>query len=139
MRMINTVKFHQKFHVIPVVMKLWSQKSFLVYKFSLPPNTTSPNGNALEWFYKENEMIDVGQIWPSRLKRKPQRGSTMKNKLKIKAKDKHKCLWGILNTSSSNVVYYIEFKNHKYNKSLLILRTILSRSQNAKTMMILSR
>ena len=47
--MIYSVKFHQMFHIIPTVMKLRSQKIFFVYKFSLPSNTTSPNGNALEW------------------------------------------------------------------------------------------
>ena len=30
-------------------MKLWSQKKFFVHKFSLPPNITFPNGNALDW------------------------------------------------------------------------------------------
>ena len=49
MGMVYSVKFHQKFHIISMVMKLWSQKTFSVYKFSLPPNTTSPNGNVLEW------------------------------------------------------------------------------------------
>ena len=49
MGMIYNVKFHQKFHIIPMVMNLWLQKSFFVYKFSLPPNTTPPNANALEW------------------------------------------------------------------------------------------
>ena len=41
----------------------------------------------------------------------PQRGLTMKIKMKNKAKDEHKCLWGILDISPSNVVYYIEFNN----------------------------
>ena len=37
----------------------------------------------------------------------------------------------ILDTSPSNVVYYIQFNNYKYNKYFLMLRTIISRSQNA--------
>ena len=48
-RMIYSVKFHQKFHIIPMVMKLWSQKYFFIYKFPLPSDTTSSNGNTLEW------------------------------------------------------------------------------------------
>ena len=66
MGMIYSVKFHQKFYVIPMVMKLWSQKSHFVYKFPLPSNTTSSNSNALELIYEENEMIEVEQAWPSR-------------------------------------------------------------------------
>ena len=46
--MIYDVKFHQKFHIIPMVMKFLSQKSFFIYKFPLPPNTTLPNDNALK-------------------------------------------------------------------------------------------
>ena len=49
MKMYYSVKFYQKIHIIPIIIKLWSQKSFFVYKFALPPNTTSPNSNALEW------------------------------------------------------------------------------------------
>ena len=45
--MIYSVKFHQKFHVIFMVMKVLSQKK-IVYKFPLLSNTTSPNVNALE-------------------------------------------------------------------------------------------
>ena len=44
-----SVIFHQMCHIIFMVMKIWSQKSFFIYKFLLPPNTTSPYGNALEW------------------------------------------------------------------------------------------
>ena len=36
-------------------------KTFYVYKFPLPYNITSPNGNALNEFYKKNEMIEAGQ------------------------------------------------------------------------------
>jgi hypothetical protein len=41
-------KISSKVPCFPILMKLRSKKKF-VYKFSLPPNITSPNGNALEW------------------------------------------------------------------------------------------
>ena len=49
MKMINNVKFHQKFYIIPMIMNLWSQKSFFCLQNSLLLNTISPNSNALEW------------------------------------------------------------------------------------------
>ena len=48
MEIIYSVQFQQKFHIIPIVMKTFITKNFFAYKFSLPPNTTSLNGNALE-------------------------------------------------------------------------------------------
>ena len=41
-------------------------KKFFLYKLSLPPNTTSSNGNVLEWILWKKEMIGVGQTLPSR-------------------------------------------------------------------------
>ena len=44
-----------------MVMKLLSQKSFFVYKFSLPPNTISPVIMHWNEFYGKSEIIEVGQ------------------------------------------------------------------------------
>ena len=61
-----SVKFHQKFYFILMVMKLWSQISFFIYKFPLPLNTTSPNGNVLEWILRIKWDTRVGEACSSR-------------------------------------------------------------------------
>ena len=67
--MIYSVKFHQKFHIIPMVIKLWSQKAFLFTNFHY--HLILPLPMVMHWneFYKENEMIEVGQVWPSKYPR----------------------------------------------------------------------
>ena len=61
--MIYSVKFHQKFNVISMVMKLRSQKSFFVYKFSLPPIIPPlPMVMHRNEICEEIEMIEVGQL-----------------------------------------------------------------------------
>ena len=62
MGMIYSVKFRQKSHVIPMVMKLLSQKSFLFTNFHyhlIPPLPMVMHWNG---FYEENEMIGVAQV-----------------------------------------------------------------------------
>ena len=59
--MIFSVKFHQKFYIIPMVMKFRSLKIFLFTNFHyhlIPPLPMIKHWNE---FYEENEMIEVGQ------------------------------------------------------------------------------
>ena len=51
--MIYSVKFYQKVSYHSHDNETLITKSFFVYKFSLPTNTTSFNGNALNEFYEE--------------------------------------------------------------------------------------
>ena len=63
-RIIYSVNFHQKFHVIPI--GTFITKKFFFYKFLLPRDTMPPNGNDWNEFYEGNKMIEIGQTWPSR-------------------------------------------------------------------------
>ena len=49
MEMIYSAKFHQKVLCHSHGHETLIKKKIFVYKFALPPNTTSPNGKALEW------------------------------------------------------------------------------------------
>ena len=64
MRMIYRVKFYQKLHIIPMVMKLWSQKKNLFINFHYHPIPPLPTVMHYNESYKENEMIEVGQECP---------------------------------------------------------------------------
>ena len=35
-----------------------------IHNFSLSPNITPSNNNAIKWIYEENELIGVQKAWP---------------------------------------------------------------------------
>ena len=61
MGMICSVKFHQKFHIIPIDNETLITKNFFFYKFLLSPNTTFPMVMHWNEFHEQNKMIEVGQ------------------------------------------------------------------------------
>ena len=61
--MIYSVKFHQKFHIIPMVRKLLSQKKFFYLQISTTTYLIPHISMVVPWnkLYEENEMIEVRQ------------------------------------------------------------------------------